>query len=245
MKRSAVVATVLLVLMSAPSAWAGRPLETEDAGTLDPAKFEVELSGDYARNPDDHSWTLKGVLSAGLLPRLEAKFEVPLLLIDPNGAPSQGGIADTVFGAKYRFVDERPTFPALMGAVVLRLPTGDTDRGLGVEDVDVTAFGVVGKAFGPVILHGNAGYTFVTRNQDLDFWTLAASAEYRVTDALSLVAEVLGFLSTHQAQPDTGRARGGVTYAIRDNIKLDAAVGHGFTRDSPRLLVTIGVTIGF
>jgi hypothetical protein len=244
-KRFAAALTILLVLASASLALAARPLETEDAGTLDPANFELELGGDYVRNPDDHSWILKGVFAAGLLPGFEARLELPLILLDPDDAASQGGVGDAAFGAKYRLVDEQDALPALTAAVVVRLPTGEPDRGLGAEEVDVTALGVVGKAFGPLSLQGNVGYTFVTANRELDFWTLAASAEYRVTQALALVAEVLGFLSTHRSQPDIGRARGGLTYAIRDNIKLDAAVGHGFTRDGPQLLLTVGATIAF
>ncbi len=256
MKRAAVLGTMMLVLASASEAWAARPLDTEDAGTLDPGNFELELAGDYVRNSHDTAWILKGTLSAGLLPRLEARLELPVVLVDPDDSRSSfAGVADALVGAKYRFVDEQPTVPALMAAVALRLPTGDPDRGrgreesevtpLGVEGVDVTVVGIVGKAFGPVILTGNVAYTFVTGDLDLDFLTLATSAEYRVTDALSLVAEVLGFLFTHDADLNVGRVRAGASYAARNNVKLDAAVGRGFGRDSPRLLLTVGVTIAF
>jgi outer membrane putative beta-barrel porin/alpha-amylase len=256
MKRTAALGTLLVALAWASGAWAARPLDTEDAGTLDPGNAEVELGGDYARNSEDALWILRGTFSAGILPRLEARFELPVGLVDPDGPRSSfAGVADALVGAKYRFVDERPTLPALMAAVALRLPTGDPDRGrgreaskvtpLGVEGVDVTVVGIVGKAIGPVILHGNAAYTFVTGDRDADFAALAASAEYRLTNALSLVAEVLGFLLVRDAGLDVGRVRGGVSYAIRNNIKLDAAVGRGLGRDSPSLLVTAGVTFAF
>jgi outer membrane putative beta-barrel porin/alpha-amylase len=244
MNRAALVTVILAVLAPSP-AWAGRPLETEDTATLAPGTFESEMSGDYVRNPDDDSWSVKGVLKAGTWPRFEAKLELPVLVLEPDRSRSHSGVGDAVVGAKYRFVDEEPAVPALLGAVALRLPTGDTDRSLGREDVDVTAVGVVGKTFGSFIVHGNIGYTFVTANRDLDVWTLAASAEYRVTAALSLVGEVLGFLASHCDERATGRVRAGATYAIRRNVRLDAAVGHGFTRGSPRALVTVGVTVPF
>jgi len=244
MKRPVAIASTLLLLLAAVPSWAARPLDTEDSGTLDPGKFEFELGGSFARNPDDKSWILKAVLSAGLLPKLEVRFELPLLLLEPDVGPSQAGLSDTILGGKYRFLDEGPVSPALMGSVVVRLPSGDAERGLGVDGVDVTALGVVSKTFGLFILTGNVGYTFVTETRDLDFWTLAASGEYRLTNALSLVAEAVSLLSAHR-EPDIVLLRGGATYAIRDNIKLDAAVGYGLTTQSPDLLVTIGFTIGF
>jgi hypothetical protein len=240
---AALAAGLLLLAFAAPSR-AARPLDTEDTGTLDPGKFELELGGAFSRNPDDKAWSLRAVLAAGLLSRLEVRFELPVLFLEPDDGKSRAGLSDSIIGAKYRLLDEDSAGLALLGSVILRLPSGDSDRGLGTEGVDVMALGAVSKTVGLLILTGNAGYTFVTDDRDLDFWALAASGEYRLTNALSLVAEVVGLLSAHH-EPDIAFVRGGATYAIRDNIRLDAAVGYGLTHQSPDLLVTVGVTIGF
>jgi Putative MetA-pathway of phenol degradation len=232
----------LLVALAVP-AEAGRPLETEDTDVLDPGRYEIELSGDYARDADSHAWGARGVLSGGILPRLEGRVEVPLAVIDPGRGPTVAGVADGLIGAKYRVLDEGPTRPALIGAAGLRLPLGDAGRGLGRDGVDVTALGAASKTLGALTATGNAAYTFVTDEDTRDFWTLSVSAEYRVTPALSLVGEVLGVLRSEP--PDVGRVRAGATWQIRDDVKLDAAVGHGFGRDGPGVLVTVGVTIGF
>jgi len=34
-------------------------------------------------------------------------------------------------------------------------------------------------------------------------------------------------------------------HAIAERVRLDAAVGPGLTRESPDLLLTVGVTVGF
>jgi hypothetical protein len=54
------VATVLAVALGPAPAWAGRPLDTEDTGTLEPGNAELELSGDFARNPEDRTWFAGG-----------------------------------------------------------------------------------------------------------------------------------------------------------------------------------------
>lgn len=244
--RTARLAALVVSLALAGPSWAGRPLDTEDAGILDPGRFELELSADYARDGDTDMWTARGVLSAGLLPGLEGRVELPVAVRAPaHDGPVVAGPGDGVVAVKYRLVDEGATVPALVVGTGLRLPTGDADRGLGADGVDVTVVGVLGKSVGAVVLHANVGYMFATADRRRDVWVLAASGEVRVSTDLWLVAEALGFLGPHGTQPNIGRARAGVIYAIRDDVRLDAAVGHGFGRGSPGALVTLGVTLGF
>jgi hypothetical protein len=131
--------TVLVVALAlAPTpVWAGRPLDTEDTGTVEPGKAELEVSGDFARNPEDRTWFAKGVLSVGVLPRLEVRIESVLLSLEPHEGRRRDGIGDSLVGLKYRLLDEADTVPAVLGALTVRLPTGDEDRGLGAEEVDV------------------------------------------------------------------------------------------------------------
>ena len=242
-RRAQWVGAIALVLALGPAeAWAGRPLDTEDTGTVEPGKAELELSGNYAKNPNENMWSVKGVLALGLLPKLEARIESALLFFEPEGQSAVGGIGDSLIGVKYRLLDEAETLPAVLGSFTLRLPTGDEERGLGDEDVDVGLLAVLSKVFGPVTLTWNGGYTFVTRDRDLDFWTLAGSLEYRVSKPWVLVGEVVSILG-HERAPDAVVLRAGAVYAITDRIKLDGAVGVGVTRQSPDVLITVGVTI--
>jgi hypothetical protein len=248
------VRVITLLLVLAPgAALAGRPLDTEDTGTVEPGKAELELSGDFARNPEDNSWSTRAVLSFGLISRLEARIESTLLFLEPRPAEDdeeaarkgRGGIGDSLLGFKYRLLDDDAAVPAVLGSLTLRLPTGDEDRGLGAEDVDVGLLAVVSKAFGPVNLTLNGGYTFVTRDRNLDFWLAAGAVEYRATKEWSLVGEIVCGLGIHGVHrtPDTIVLRAGSTWAVTDRIKLDGAVGAGLTRDSPDLLITVGVTV--
>jgi hypothetical protein len=244
--RAGVLAVCLLagILQACPAA-AGRPLETDDADTLPPGNLELEASADYAREAGENVWIARGAVNIGLLRRLEGKLELPVVVSDPDGSSSQAGFGDVVAGLKFSVVDETPAVPAVAGAVTVRLPTGDPDRRLGEDGADVTVLGIVGKRIEPFVLHGNVGYRFVTANRRFDVCIVAASVEYQLSTRLSLVGEALGFLPADGDQDASGRFRAGVVYSMRDNVRLDAAVGRGFTRDSPRALVTVGVTIGF
>jgi hypothetical protein len=108
--------------------------------------------------------------------------------------------------------------------------------------VDAGIVAVASKAVGALTLTGNVGYTFVTRDRELDFWTLAASLEYRVTKAWILVGEVVSAVGADRAA-DVAVLRVGAIYAIGARLKLDGAVGVGLTRGSPDVLVTVGMTI--
>ena len=236
--------TVLVVALAlAPTpVWAGRPLDTEDTGTVEPGKAELEVSGDFARNPEDRTWFAKGVLNLGVVPRLEVRIESLLLSLEPDEGRRRDGIGDSLVGLKYRLLDEADTVPAVLGALTVRLPTGDEDRGLGAGEVDVGLLAVASKTFGPVNLTGNAGYTFVTRDRELEFWALAAAIEYRATAAWSLLGEVVGTLPGHRGA-EMVVLRAGTTYAVHPRVRVDTGVGFGVTRQSPDVLVTFGVTI--
>src|SRR3989304_3832470 len=168
--------------------------------------------------------------------------DAPFVLLDPDEDSTRGGVGDVELTTKYRLLDETERRPTFMGAVVLSLPTGAEDRGLGEKGVEVQPLVVVSKSFGPLILTVNGGYTFVTRDRDLDFWVVTGSLEYEITDAWSLVGEIVSELGTHD-RGDVVVLRAGTMLAITEGIEVYTAVGFGLTGDSPDVTVRLGVTI--
>jgi len=234
-------AFVIILGLGAAAVHAG-PLDTEDTKTLDPGQVELELRGDYEKSPDEKVWSLTTTLNIGVLPGLEVDVDAPFVLLDPDEDTTRGGVGDMELTVKYRVLDETERRPTFMGAVVLRLPTGDEDRGLGEEGVDVQPLAVVSKTFGLLTLTLNGGYTFVTRDRDLDFWVVTGSFEYEITHAWSLVGEVVSELSAQQ-RGDVLVLRAGTVLAITEGIEVYTAVGFGLTRDSPDVTVRLGVEI--
>jgi Putative MetA-pathway of phenol degradation len=234
----------LHVVMASP-AHGGRPLATEDTGVLDPGVVELELGVDYVRERSADLFLIPGgpVLNIGLLPRLEGTLATELRLVDPDDGPPRAGFGDSQVRLKYRFLDETAGGPALVGAVTVRLPTGDEKRGLGDQGADVQPLVLASKTFGPVTLTVNAGYLFVIRDRDLDAVSVNASTEVEITRAWSIVGEVVSELAARRRADDRVVVRIGTVYAVGERVKLDAAAGFGATRASPDVLLTIGLTV--
>lgn len=167
-----------------------------------------------------------------------------MVVLDPPGQPALAGIGDSIVGAKYRFLDESPARPAVMGVVTARLPTGDEDRGLGRPEVDVTALGALSKTLGPVTVTANGGPTFVTADRRLDVWIASGSVAYRVARILTLVGEVVSDFWMRGREPHV-MIRTGAVFLARGRAVIDGAIAAGLTRDTPDVVVTIGITIGF
>lgn len=239
-------ATLAAVALWAAPAEAFRPLVTEDTGTAE--RFELGAGLDYEGTHRDMLWSPRATLAWGALPRLEVRVEGGLAVFDPSGSEARAGAADTTLGAKVRWLDEAPRYPALMTAVAVRLPTGNADRGLGERDVDVTALAVLSYTVPLVDPVGvgftlNAGRTFVMRDRRLDAWIVNLAADVRVTDRVSAVAEVVSELGAPGG--DVALVRAGALGRVAERLVLDAAIGVGVTRASPDFVATVGFTFAF
>ncbi len=240
--RLAATALALLLALWPATAWAARPLDTEDTGTTEQGRFELELGAEHERGDGTQAWIATGVLSVGVLANLEVRVESRALLLDEVSEGDRGGLGDTLAGVKYRMLDETPARPAVLLAAAVRFPTGR--EGLGDDDLDVLALVGASKTFGPLTVTGNAVYRFTLRDRDLDVWGLAASLEFAATERLTLVAEVVYEEGVDQAGR-SALARGGVVYAVTESLRLDAAVGAGLTSEAPDLSLRLGLTLAF
>jgi Putative MetA-pathway of phenol degradation len=234
----------LSALMGPTAVLAGRPLDTEDTGTVPAGRAEIEVGLDHARANDDSVSAALAVIAAGLGPAAEVRLESPLVVANIAGRAVSTGAGDTVVGLKYRLRGESEVAPAVLGAVAIRLPTGDAHRGLGLPGADVTMLVVAGKRGGPVTVHGNAGYTIVTDDRHADTWRLAASIEYAIAEPWTVVAEVVSDIGA-TAAPSTALVRAGARFDASDRITVDGAVGMGLTRSTPDVVATFGLTLKF
>jgi len=244
------IVAALALIASPGMAGAGRPLDTEDTGTAE--RVEVELGATYETASDGDTGDAAIVVNVGLRENLEVNVQGTLAVVDPPDAGVRGGVGDTVLGVKYRFLDEAPPWPALLGRLTLRLPTGDETRGLGVDGVDIGVLLAASRTRGSLTLTANVGYTITTG--DADVVILAASVEWAPGGAWRLVGEIAGEVAVGRAAADTAVVRIGAARDVLDagdapgllrKATLDGAIGIGLTSASPDAVVTIGFTLVF
>lgn len=247
-----IAAALALVAVSPGIAGAGRPLDTEDTGTA--ARVEVELGATYERVSDGHAGDVTIGVNVGLRENLEVNVQGTLAGVDPPEAGARGGVGDTVLGVKYRFLDETPPWPALLGRLSVRLPTGDEARGLGADGVDVGLLLAASRTLGSLTLTANVGYTITTGDAHADVVTLAGSVEWAPGGAWRLVGELVGEIAVGRDADDTAVVRVGVAWDVFDageapgllrRATLDGAIGVGLTSASPDVVATIGLTLVF
>lgn len=226
---------------------AGRPLATEDAGTVEARTFELELGGSYTRERNDDREVGTGfVLAFGTTARSQVEVEVPFLILWPVEGMDEEGFGDIVLRGKYRFFDEGPLWPAPGLMLEIKFPTGSERRGLGTDAADVALTALATKTLGPLVAHLNLSYTFIGKSEEDDVFTYALAVELPVTERFKLVSELVGETN---ADPSTKTHQLGVlfgaTYALKTGIVLDGALNIGLTNASPDYQVTAGITLSF
>lgn len=234
---------VVAVTFAVVPAHAYRPLATEDTGTTEPGRADFELSVDV-----EHAEATVGaarvVVGTGITPALEVRVETGVGAVDTPGERGRAGVTDSIVGLKHRLLDESAHRPAVLAAVTVRFPTAGGREGLGEDGVDVTVLAAASKTFGPLAVLMNAGHAFVTADSAQSGWLASAAADYSVSDAFSIVSEVVSSFGTRGTR-DSVVLRAGAIGRVASSIALDAAVGFGVTRGSPDLQITVGLTIGW
>lgn len=240
MKRLVVV--LCFVLIVANSAYAHRPLTTEDAGTVTKGHIEIEAGIEYADSEDDNVTTIYAAPAYGILENLDFGFEIPY---EAHGE-GEDGFSDMGLAAKWRVLDEKENFPAVCLRPGVKLATGDEDKGLGTGEVDWSLVSVFTKEIKPFIFHANLGYTWIGVEEEDDVFNYGLAGHLPITEEFHLLGEITGETNSDpEADSDPLAVLFGFMYITPIGTVLDAAVSAGLTDTSPDFTVTAGLTHEF
>ena len=239
---------LLLLLFPSTSLYAGRPLTTDDAWTVEKGKFQVESGLDVSRQDNhDREFTPSLTLTYGLLERMDLGVGSGYLFFHPEKGQNEDGIADTEVKLKYRFMDEKDLWPALAVAGILKIPTASESKGLGSGKVDFRINTLFTKNLNKQwALHLNLGYAFLGEKGAENELNYSLACQFMLTDKWALVGEISGinnFNGKTQDDPFSGLI--GITYQLTENLVWDAGVEIGMNRAAPDFRVTTGVTFFF
>lgn len=232
-------------------ALAGRPLSTDDAGTVAPGDIEAEVGAEYLKwLTDDKEYFVATALTIGVIwDRLDCGIEVPYLWLRPDEGNNEDGFGDLDAKLKLRFLDETDSFPALAVTIGVKTETGDSAKGLGTGKIDVPVNLIATKGFDRFTLHANAGYNAVgdpAEEQEYDLVNLSLAGEFAATERFAIVGEVAGEIYTKDVDEDNPcELLVGATYKLSFGTVLDAGVAAGLTDGAPDSKITAGLTHEF
>lgn len=232
-------------------AMAGRPLSTDDAGTVEPGQIEVEVGWEHAKQPNDDKENSIAVASTTglILDCLDFGLEAPYLFLNPDEGDDVDGFGDVEARIKWRFLNEEDTIPALAVTVGIKSTSGDENKGLGSGEIDVPLNFIATKGIDQLTIHANLGYNFIDdpEGEDVsDTISYGAAVEFAITEVFCIVGEVVGEVQTEGTGEDNpAEILVGATYELLFGTVLDAGVAAGLTNGSPDCKITVGLTHEF
>ncbi|HXE63053.1 MAG TPA: hypothetical protein VN519_05905 [Bryobacteraceae bacterium] len=156
MKSTAIFAVTFV--FAAASAWAGPPFQTDDPEPIDYGHYEFYTFASSDGTPvETDAFGPALEFNWGALPNVHLHIMVPAATAFPHDGPRTFGIGDIETGIKYRFVQETKIRPMIGTFVMIELPTGNADRGLGLGKTWYKLPLWIQKSWGPWTSYGGGG----------------------------------------------------------------------------------------
>ena len=267
MKRRLAAAVLTgVVTLGAAQSFAGPPLITDDTGTVEPRKAEVELNAGYTYDKESDNGVPRRTeafdgeikVNTGITKDLGVSLAVPYLFSErvTDGGQLAGtneGFGDMTLELKYRFFEHEGLSLAVKPTVLL--PTGKYSAGLSDGRWGFGGALIATREFaeGTCLLHANVGYEHHGFRTDLqreenrsDLWFGSLAGEAQVTKALTLVTD-FGLSTTQERSTSELCSYGlvGARYAISEFLDIDAGVKVGLAKPEDDLALLYGAVLKF
>jgi hypothetical protein len=205
---------LLLVLLafSMPRLQAqGPPFQTDDPVPVDFHHYEFYIFGATDGTPvemDAVGPTFE--FNWGAIPRVQLHAVLPWGVLGPQNRPTyapagqgpiQFGLTDMELGAKIAYIKESKYIPQIGTFTMFEIPTGNSDKGLGVGKVWYKLPVWMQKNLGKWLLDGGAGETVNPQTDYHDFPYGGFLVKREVTEQLELGAEVFSHGGEGPATP--------------------------------------------
>src|ERR1022692_971574 len=150
---------VLLLSLLPGTALAVSPLVTDDAGTVEPGRRQLNAGYQFSRTASvsSHSFPINPVL--GLSSRGELGATFGYQWTENSGNSDANSITDLTLATKWRLWQTAGDKLQLSSPLDLKLPTASRDRGLGTGTLDVGGVIIATRCWGHTCLDWNVGYT--------------------------------------------------------------------------------------
>ncbi len=237
-----------LLLLFTSSTFAARPLTTDDTGTVEKGKFQLETGFDFARQ-ENHDKELgpSMTLTYGMFERMDMGIGSGYLFVHPAEGKKENGFADTEVKVKYRLMDEKDGLPSFAVSGKVKIPTASESKDLGSGKTDFGIITIFQKNLSKrLTLYLNLGYTFIEEHRANNEFNYSIAGQFVLSDKWALVGEIVGvnnFNGRKGDDPFSGLL--GAQYLITDSIVWDAGVEIGMNKAAPDFRFTTGLTLFF
>lgn len=218
-----------IFLLSAESAFAGPPYETDDAQPTDYKHWEIYASSSYAYSSiDGKSYGLPELeIDYGIIPNGQLSVNI---LNELNLPPSHlqeahYGYGDSEIGMKYRFIQETSIMPEIAIFPSVLIPTGNNNEGLGNGKSQTFLPVWIEKNFDSWRIYGGGGYWFNAGIGNKNWVYNGLAVEHDLNKQLTLGGEF--FHRTADRYDDKGSSgfTAGVTYNINERYHILFSAG--------------------
>jgi len=253
-----------LALLTASSALAGPPLITDDTGTVDVGKVEIELNGSSPYDKEitagvttkHNTMDTEMKVTTGLYKNLGISMAIPYTIsarVEENGqlASKADGFGDMTLEIKYAFAELAGISFAIKPSIIM--PTGKYSAGLseGHWQFGGTLIATREFADGTYALHANLGYEHhdyrtaeLRENTRSDIWSGSVAGEMKMAKGLFAVAEfVLATTADKSTRQLSVCALAGARYEIDSHLDINAGVKFGLTRPEDDLTALYGIVL--
>jgi outer membrane putative beta-barrel porin/alpha-amylase len=161
---------------------------------------------------------------------------------------TEDGLGDLLLKGRY-LLEEKPLVPETAPYLKIKLPTADSDRGLGTGEFDETVGVDLSKTFAQRLTgYLTVAYTFIgspsgTTLDNSFGWSIGTA--YAVTSPLSVFAFLDGATAITPGTQDPLEVRVGAEYKLTKALKVTGSVTKGFTDGSPDWGVSVGLALRF
>ena len=257
---------LFFTMLTAGSALAGPPLVTDDTGTVDVGKVEIELNGSSPYDKEitagvttkNNTLDTEMKITTGLYKNLGISLAIPYtvsarVMEDGQLVSKADGFGDMTLEIKYAFAELAGISLAVKPSIIM--PTGKYSAGLSEGRWQFGTTLIATKEFedGKYALHANLGYEHhdyrteeVKDSTRSDLWSGSIAGEAEVAKGLFIVADF--GLATN---PDKGSndhpvyALTGARYEINDFLDINAGVKFGLTKPEDDVTALYGVVLKF
>jgi hypothetical protein len=203
---------------------------TDDPGTPGSSAWEINVAYLEQRTQQELLRSFPHVdFNYGLGERIQLKFETGWLFVEaPQGSSVKSGLDDSLFGVKWRFLDQERSGIDMSVYPQLQVEnfTGSVARGIAEPGPNLFLPVEISHDFGKTKLVGEVGYQYFRAQENQ--WVVGVLGALEVSDTLELLAEVRSYSEKFLNGGDV-ILNAGMRLALSSKVKLLASAGTGLT----------------